>query len=291
LTAVEKARNGDVELAYQRVGDQAGEPLLLIMGLGMQMIAWPDGFCEQLTTAGFAVARMDNRDAGESTQLRGASRPSLLTTLTRPATAAVYTLTDMADDAVAVLDALGWESAHVVGASLGGMIAQTLAVRHPKRVRTLTSMMSTPSPRIGRATPKAMRALFSKPAAGRAGVQDRSVAVFRVIGSPGYPLDETVLREMAGRAFDRGGSPSGSLRQLAALRSAGDRRADLAGVRVPALVIHGEKDPLIRPSGGRATAAAIPGARLVVFPGMGHDLPAALWPSFVSEIASLASGS
>jgi pimeloyl-ACP methyl ester carboxylesterase len=287
------ARNGDVELAVERVGDQSGEPLLLIMGLGTQMIFWPDELCAQLTAAGFAVARMDNRDVGLSTHLDQVAGPtSILKVLVNPAKAAGYSLGDMADDCASVLDALDWPSAHVVGASLGGMIAQTLACRHPDRVRSLTSIMSTPSPSIGRPAWRAMRVLLTKPAADREAAGRRSAAVFRAIGSTGYPVDEPWLRDAAARAYDRaGGSGSGPLRQLAAIRAGGDRRAELAELRVPTLVLHGDSDPMIRPVGGRATAAAIPGARLVTFPGMGHDLPVALWPQYVAEIRALAFGS
>src|SRR5215470_17869089 len=147
-----RARNGTVELEYETIGDQSGEPLLLIMGLGMQMIGWPEGFCELLTDAGFAVARFDNRNAGLSTHFRAAGAPPLAKTLLRPGASAIYHVEDMADDTLAVLDALGWDSAHIVGASLGGMIAQSLTIRHPERVRSLTSMMSTPYQRIGRPT-------------------------------------------------------------------------------------------------------------------------------------------
>lgn len=285
------AHHGLVELAAERVGDQSGEPLLLIMGLGTQMIYWPDELCAQFTAAGFAVARMDNRDVGLSTHLDHLGTPSLLRMLVKPRAAAAYRLDDMADDTVAVLDALGWASAHVVGASLGGMVAQTLACQHPDRVRSLTSIMSTPSPGIGRPAMRALRVLLSKPGTDRAGAQQHAVGLFRTIGSPGYPTNEDWLRDAAGRAFDRAPAGRGGLRQLAAIRASGDRRSALAGVRVPTLVIHGDRDPMIQPAGGRATAAAIPGARLVTFPGMGHDLPAPLWPRFVAEIRALAFGS
>lgn len=283
-----RAHNGAVELAVEQVGDQSGEPLLLIMGLGTQMIYWPDELCELFTKAGFAVARMDNRDVGLSTHLDHLGTPSLAKIMTAPKAAASYGLADMADDAAAVLDALTWPSAHILGVSLGGMIAQTLACRHPDRVRTLTSMMSTPSPSIGRPKVLAMRALLTKPATDHAGAQRNAVATFRAIGSPGYPMDAAWLSDIAARAFDRAPAGAGGLRQLAAIRADGDRRAELAEVRVPTLVMHGDGDPLIRPSGGRATAAAIPGARLVTFPGMGHDLPVELWPRFVAEISALA---
>ncbi|HEX6498904.1 MAG TPA: alpha/beta hydrolase [Micromonosporaceae bacterium] len=291
MTTLARTTNGTIEIAYTVDGPPHGEPLLLVMGLGMQMIFWPDGFVAELVARGFTVARFDNRDVGLSTHLTGHRPASLPTMLARPAAGAVYDLDDMADDAVAVLDALDWSSAHIVGASLGGMIAQTVAVRHPSRVRTLTSIMSTPSPRIGRPRPRALRVLVGHDARDREQAARRMVRVFRVIGSPGYPHDEAWLREAAAQAYDRAHDPAGVRRQLAAIAASGDRRAGLANLRIPALVLHGEADPLVRPSGGRATAAAIPGARLVTYPGMGHDLPGDLWSTFADEIAALAATS
>jgi pimeloyl-ACP methyl ester carboxylesterase len=282
------AHNGPVSLAYEQL-DGGGEPLLLIMGLGMQMIFWPDEFCAALAGRGFSVARFDNRDVGQSTHFTSLGAPRLTWLLRGRRTWAPYRLEDMADDAVAVLDALGWKTAHVVGVSLGGMIAQTVAIRHPHRVRSLTSMMSTPSPRIGRPRLGAMAALASRPPRTRDEAARRLVRVFRAIGSPAYPHDEAWLRAAGRRAFDRGQDPLGGRRQLAAILASGDRRPGLATVRVPTLVMHGSADPLVRPSGGYATAAAVPNARLVVFQGLGHDLPPALWPTFADRIAEVAS--
>jgi len=278
-------RHGAVEIAYEVEGPDDGEPLLLIMGLGLPMLCWPETFRELLVKHGFRVARFDNRDVGRSTHLSGLGVPSPLVFVTGRWSG--YGLADMADDAVAVLDALGWASAHVVGVSMGGMIAQTLAVRHPERVRTLTSLSSTPSPRIGRPRPRVLPLLLAGSAPGRAAAQRRMVRVFRVIGSPAYPHDEDWIRDAAGRSFDQAHDWSGVRRQLAAVLSAADRRPLLRRLRLPALVVHGDADPLVRPSGGWATARAIPGAKLVVFPGMGHDLPAALQPVIVEEIAIL----
>jgi pimeloyl-ACP methyl ester carboxylesterase len=280
------ARHGAVEIAYEVEGPGDGEPLLLIMGLGLPMLFWPETFRRLLVERGFRVARFDNRDVGRSTHLSDLGVPSPLVFVTRRWSG--YRLSDMAGDAVAVLDALGWASAHVVGVSLGGMIAQTLAVRHPDRVRTLTSLSSTPSPRVGRPHPRALAVLLAGQAPGRAAAQRRMVHVFRVIGSPAYPLDESWIRDAAGRSFDRAHDLDGVRRQLAAIVSAADRRTLLRRLRLPALVVHGDADPLVRPSGGRATARAIPGAKLVVFPGMGHDLPTALQPAIAEEIAALA---
>ncbi|HEX6871511.1 MAG TPA: alpha/beta hydrolase [Micromonosporaceae bacterium] len=283
-----QARNGEVTLAYERTGPAGGEPMLLIMGLGMQMLLWPDEFCAELADHGFAVARFDNRDVGASTHVRHAGMPSLLGILTRPAAVAPYRLTDMADDAVAVLDALDWPSAHVVGASLGGMIAQTMAIRHPGRVRSLTSIMSTPSPRIGRPRLDVLAVLAGREVDSPDGAGDRLVRVFRAIGSPAYPHNEQWLREVGRQAYLRGHDPAGTRRQLAAIAASGDRRTGLARLRMPILVLHGDADPLVRPSGGRATAAAVPGSRLVMYPGMGHDLPRALWSEFAAQIRSIA---
>lgn len=294
---MEAARNTDIVLAYETFGPPGGEPLLLISGTGAQMLIWPEGFCTALVDRGFRVARFDNRDTGLSTHLTGAPAPGWLTAMLRPS-AAPYRLADMADDALAVMDALGWPDAHVVGASLGGMIAQALAIRHPGRVRTLTSIMSTPSARIATMpTLAAIRALAraaGTPVTGPDQAADRAVALKRIIGSPGYPLDEDMVRDIAARSFQRHPDAEqderDDQRQRAALIASGDRRRALAGLRIPALVIHGEQDPVIRPRGGRATARAIPGARLVTYPGMGHDLPAALWPSIVGEITAHTSG-
>jgi pimeloyl-ACP methyl ester carboxylesterase len=276
-----------IELAYQKMGDPDGEPLLLVMGLATQMIAWEEGFCSLLADRGFLVVRFDNRDIGRSTKIESAGLPSRVDmTIGRRATAP-YLLRDMANDAVGLLDHLGIDSAHVAGVSMGGMIAQTLAIEHPGRVRSLASIMSTTgNRRVGTPALKSYGVLFGRPPHGRQEAIERAVRTFSVIGSPGYPFDEERLREIAGRSYDRGHSTAGVLRQLHAVTASGDRTRALASVTVPAVVIHGKCDPLIRASGGRATARAIPGARLRLIDGMGHDLPPALWPTFVEEIAS-----
>jgi pimeloyl-ACP methyl ester carboxylesterase len=281
------AHNADVAIAYEVLGPPDGEPILLIMGLGMQMIGWPDEFCAGLVERGFTVARLDNRDSGASTHFKG--HPSTLALLTRPRAVAQYRLSDMAADAIAVLDALGWASAHIVGASMGGMIAQTMAIRYPQRVRTLTSIMSTPAPQVGRAKLTAVAALRGGRIANGEQAAERMVHVFRTIGSPGYVHDEVWLREVGRQAYQRGRSDAAAVpRQLAAINASGDRRPQLAAVKVPTLVLHGDADPLVRPAGGRATAAAVPGARLVMYAGMGHDLPRELWPAMLTEIAGIA---
>jgi pimeloyl-ACP methyl ester carboxylesterase len=288
------ARHDGIAIAYETFGPTDGAPLLLIAGTGVQMLIWPEDLCAALVDRGFQVARFDNRDAGLSTHLTGAPAPGWLKAMLRPSSAP-YRLADMAGDAVSVMDALGWPSAHVAGVSLGGMVAQTLAITHPARVRTLTSIMSTPSARIATmptmATMRALARIAGLPVTSPEEAADEAVAMKRAIGSPAYPLDERAVRDIGRRSYERHpGTPQDGLRQRAAVIASGDRRPGLAGLDIPALVIHGEQDPLIRLKGGRATAAAIPGARLVTYPGMGHDLPAALWPSILDEICALAFG-
>ena len=282
----EIAKVGDVELCYETFGDPADPALLLIMGLGTQMIAWPEPFCAQLVARGFFVIRFDNRDIGRSTHLRGHRAPTLKQLLLRDRSAAAYSLSDMAGDAAGLLTHLGIERAHVVGASMGGMIAQTVAVEHPERVRSLASIMSNTG-HIWRGTPglRVYPIFMRKPAAGPEDAIESVVSTFRLIGSPGFPFDEGELRAAAQRGFDRGYNPAGSTRQLAAILAAGDRTKDVRTITAPTVVIHGTKDRMVRPSGGRATAAAIPGARLVEIEGMGHDLPRGAWDRIVDAIA------
>jgi pimeloyl-ACP methyl ester carboxylesterase len=276
-----------IELAYQEIGDLDGEPLLLIMGLATQMIAWDEGFCALLAERGFRVIRFDNRDIGRSTKISSAGVPSRIDTIIGRRATAPYLLRDMAADATGLLDHLGVESAHVAGASMGGMIAQTMAIERRQRVRSLVSIMSnTGSRRSGQPALKTYGLLLSRPLGGRQKAIEQAVKTFSVIGSPGYPMDEARLREVAGRSYDRGHDQAGVLRQLHAISASGDRTEALRRVDVPTTVIHGASDPLVRPSGGKATAKAIPGARLRLIEGMGHDLPRELWPTFVEEIAT-----
>jgi pimeloyl-ACP methyl ester carboxylesterase len=278
-----------IEIAYESFGRASDPPVLLVMGLGTQMLGWPDGFCQELVRRGHFVVRFDNRDIGLSTHLHDAPRPDPVAAWSGDLGSASYTLSDMAADTAALLDTLGFDSAHIVGASMGGMIAQTLAIERPERVRSLTSIMSsTGDAQVGQATQAAMTVLMAPPVRSREEAMDRVVESYRVIGSPGYPLDEEALRERARLSFDRAYDPFGVGRQLVAILASGDRTARLRDVRVPALVIHGEQDPLVGASGGRATAAAIPGAELVVIDGMGHDLPQPLWPEIADHIAVLA---
>jgi pimeloyl-ACP methyl ester carboxylesterase len=278
------AANG-IELCYQEMGDPAGEPLLLVMGLATQMIAWDEEFCAMLAERGFRVVRFDNRDIGRSTRIRSAGVPRKLDMVLGRRATAPYLLRDMAIDTLGLMDHLGIESAHLVGASMGGMIVQSAAIERPDRVRSLVSIMSTTgSRRVGHPSYRTFGLLLGSPPREREAAIERVVRTFRTIGSPGYPFEEERVREIAGRSFDRGHSQAGIARQLHAIAASGDRTPRLRKLNLPAAVIHGKSDILVNPSGGRATAKAIPGARLNLIEGMGHDLPRALWPSFVEEI-------
>ena len=278
----------DIELAYETFGDPGAPPVVLIMGLAMQMIAWPDELCEGLARCGLFVVRFDNRDVGGSTLLRDLPPPRLADIVARRRPP--YSIGDMAGDVAGLLDGLGLGQVHLVGASMGGFIAQAVALAYPDRVRTLTLMMtSTGSRRVGQARPRVYARLLRRRAAvGRSAYMSEAVETFRLIGSRGFAFDEQHVRDIAGRSWDRGYDPAGVRRQLAASASQPDRTAKLRRVTVPALVIHGLHDQLVAPSGGLAIARAIPGSRFVGFSGMGHDLPRALWPEFVREIAALA---
>ncbi len=279
-------REGIVELAYEQFGAPDGEPLLLFAGLGMQMIMWHEQFCDALVERGFTVARFDHRDVGASTHLHEFGRPTLLQMMLRPS-ASPYQLTDMAADAISVLDALGWRRAHLVGISLGAMIAQEVAIRYPTRA-TLTSIAATASPRIGRLslrTALRLQRMQDRKVTNREDAGQLMVDLFRFLGSPGYDMDEQWLREAGRRAYDRGYDQAGRLRHEAALIGSSDRRSGLATLDIPALVVHGEADRIWGIEGGRATADAIPGARFISYPGFGHGvLPRALWSEVIDEI-------
>lgn len=281
---MERATANGITIAYESFGEPGRPPVVLVMGLGAQMVNWHADFCAALAQVRHVV-RFDNRDVGESQWLEG--DVDLAACFAGDTSSAVYTLEDMADDLAGLLDALSLESAHLVGASMGGMVAQTVAIQHPERVRSLTSIMSTTGARgLGEPTPAALEALMSPPARTREESLERAVAVNRVIGSPGYPADPDDVRLRAGQAWDRGINPSGFARQMAAIQASGDRTAALASVETPTLVVHGEDDPLVPVPGGHATAAAIPGAELWLIPGMGHDLPRALWPDVIARIGA-----
>ncbi len=290
--SVEKILNvgpSGIEVAYERFGDSQAPPVLLVMGIGAQMINWPEGFCAEIVAHGLQVIRFDNRDVGLSSHFPDAPPPDLPAALAGDTSSASYTLSDMAADAVGLLDALGLDSAHIVGASMGGAIAQTIAIEHPGRVRSLTSMMSTTGdPSVGQPRPETLAAVFAgPPAQSRQDVIDQMIRAVRVVGSPGFEFDEAGVRDRAGRAYDRAHDPLGIARQAVASVASGDRTERLGSVDVPTLVIHGADDAMCDLSGGRATAAAIPGVELMVIEGMGHDLPRALWPKITLRIAGL----
>ena len=282
---------GGLQLCYETFGSPDGEPVLLVMGLSSQMVLWDDEFCEQLADRDFRVIRFDNRDVGRSTILRDAPVPKQWQLLVRDRRAAAYALDEMAADAIGLLDHLDIDSAHVVGASMGGMIAQLMAIDHPARVRSLVSIMSTTGDRsVGRPHPRVAVRLLHRAPRDRAGYIEDHLETYRQIGSQAFDFEEDHKRERAARCFDRGIHPAGGARQLAAVLTAPDRTARLRRVRVPTTVIHGDADPLVHVSGGRATAAAIPDARLLVIPQMGHDLPRQLWPLIIDAIAANAAG-
>ena len=280
----ELAPVGRLMISYEQFGDPADETLLLVMGLGMQMLGWDEEFCWMLAERGFHVVRFDNRDVGLSSKLGGrVNLPAGLVGLTG---SAVYTLEEMADDAAGLLDHLGVADAHLVGASMGAMISQKLAATRPHRVLSLCSIMAGTGRRRVATTPRpaALKALLRSPATTRDEFVDEMVKVFEVIGSPGYPFDPERIRERAERSFDRCFYPAGTARQLMAVLASGNRTRELGDVRAPTLVIHGADDPLVPAQAGHDVTAAIPDARLELIAGMGHDLPRQLWPHFVELI-------
>ena len=270
-----RARNGAVELEYQTFGEGA-ETILLVNGLGSQMTRWPEAFCDLLVAQGYRAVRMDNRDVGLSSWPTDA-----------------YTLADMSDDAVAVLDAVGAPRAHIVGVSMGGMIVQRMAINHPGRVRSMTSIMSaTGAPGTLRSTPEAMAVLNvapPDPTADFAAFLDHGVANALTIGSPHYPWPSGDLRARVEAEYRRGFNPPGVARQRAAIMADGDRVPELNALTIPTVVLHGADDPLVQPLGGESTAAAIPGAELRMIAGMGHDMPPGLYEIFLDAICSAVS--
>jgi pimeloyl-ACP methyl ester carboxylesterase len=273
-----------VKLCYETFGDPSDPAALLVMGLATQMVGWPDGFCEDLAGRGFHVIRFDNRDIGRS-QAMDFPPPTIRQLVLRDRKAAHYTLEDMADDGFALLDHLGIARAHVIGVSMGGMIGQTMAYRRPERVLSLASMLANTGARwSGQPWPTLYPAMLRKPPRDRGGYIQHGIDLFHKIGSPGFPRDDEQLREIAARSYDRGLNPAGSTRQLAAIIASGDRTPLLRTITVPTVVIHGTKDRLVPVSGGRATAKAIPGARLVLIEGMGHDLPRGAWTRMLDAI-------
>jgi pimeloyl-ACP methyl ester carboxylesterase len=273
-----------VTLCYERIGDPGHPTVLLVAGLGQQMLMWPDDFCAGLVERGFEVVRFDNRDSGRSTH-SSIRPPTPLQLVRRRFARDQYDLGDMARDAAGLIEAIDTGPVHLVGASMGGMIAQTLAARHPQHVRSLTSIFSnTGRRRSGQPALSTYRLMMRRPATEREAYADAAVRIFRHIASRDFPFDEAFVRELALRSFDRGYQPEGTMRQLAAIVRSGDRTPALARIKAPTLVIHGDRDLMVHPSGGRATAAAIAGARLVMIEGLGHDLPAGVRPRLIDLI-------
>lgn len=285
-----QAVNGDIRIEYETFGDPADPTLLLVMGLGAQMVSWEVEFCESFVDRDFHVVRFDNRDVGLSTWIDAEVdvMAEITNGLLGGTPTAPYVLSDMAGDAVAVLDALDVESAHVVGASMGGMISQTVAIEHADRVRSLTSIMSTTGdPDVGMPKDEILPLLLEPQPPEREAAIEYGIAQSKVIGSPDF-FEEDRVRKRLALAYDRGYNPDGTARQLLAIVASGSRSEDLRGVSVPTLVIHGDRDPLVQPSGGQRTHECIPGSELLVLEGMGHDLPTVFWPQVIEKVTSLA---
>ena len=279
-----------MQLCYETFGDPAAPPMVLVMGLATQMIVWDDEFCALLAARGFHVVRFDNRDIGMSTKLLQARTPSvaelMFASATRLRFRVPYVLRDMAADTVGLLDALGIGAAHVVGASMGGMIAQEMAIAFPSRVRTLTSIMSTTGdPKLPRAKPRALAVLMRRLPRDRDEYVAAFVETWRVLAADHFPFDAAYWARKGAESYDRGMNPPGAARQLLAIIASGNRTKALRHVRAPALVIHGSDDPLIPVQAGLATAAAIPGAKLMTIDGMGHSFPREVWPRIIDAIA------
>ena len=289
------ARANGLDICYEIFGDAKAEPMLLIMGLGAQMVLWDDEFCERLAARGFRVIRFDNRDIGQSSKLSGGKRLTALELLKlrflRIPVAAPYKLSDMAEDTVGLMDALGIRSAHLVGASMGGMIAQEAAISFPARVRSLTSIMSTTgNPKVPPPTREASAMLMAPPPATKEEYLARFSQTWKLLRVGRFPQDEARDRMRAELCFSRGLNPAGVGRQLRAIFASGSRKERLRVVKAPTLVIHGTVDPLVHPMGGKDTAASIPGAKLLMVEGMGHALPYELWPEIIDAIAAHARG-
>lgn len=286
------ARCNGIRIEYETFGNRKDRPLLLVMGLGGQMIHWDEAFCEQLADRGHFVVRFDNRDVGLSEKFDAAGVPDMMKLMTQSLAgepvSAPYSLDDMADDAAGLLDHLDIESAHICGASMGGMIVQTMAIRHGDRVRSMTSIMSTTgNPEVPPGKPEAMAALMSPAGTTLEEVLDRAVAIGKVIGSPAYPREDADARARAKRAYERSFYPVGVARQMAAIAAGGNRKERLLALSVPALVIHGIVDPLVPVEGGHDTHAALRDSELVVIEGMGHDLPEPIWPQIIDPVTKL----
>jgi pimeloyl-ACP methyl ester carboxylesterase len=283
-------RANGIDICYESFGKASDPPLVLIMGLAAQMIVWEDDFCELLASKGFHVIRFDNRDMGLSTRFSEAATPSMIEIMTAQFTGkkleGPYALRDLAADTVGLLDALGFETANIVGLSMGGMIAQEIAINFPARVRTLTSIMSsTGDPSLPPATPAALGVLTRPPQTEKGPYVESYVSAWAVLNGDQLPFDAAKTTATAALGFDRGINPPGVARQMLAIIASGDRTEKLAAVNIPTLVIHGTIDPLVPPEAGHATARAIPGAKLLLVEGMGHTLPRKTWPEVADAIA------
>jgi pimeloyl-ACP methyl ester carboxylesterase len=277
-----------ITLSYEVLGDPASPPLVLITGLGMQMVHWPMDFCAGLVDHGFSVIRFDNRDTGRSTKIEDGPSPNIAAGYAGYTESASYNLRDMADDVAGLLDALGLDAAHILGVSLGGTVAQTLAIAHPERVLSLISVMSTTGQRRGGLPDPRVLALFMRrPRNDKAAYVDHVVKMFRAGASPAYPFQEAEHRAMLELAVDRCYHPRAAPRQMLAMLDSGDRTRDLRRLQLPTLVVHGRQDVMMPVSGGRATARAIPGAAYLELDGMGHDLPRPLWPMIMHAVVGL----
>lgn len=281
-----------IQIEYETFGNPSDRPLLLIIGLGGQMIHWDADLCKDLVKRGHYVIRFDNRDVGLSTKFDEAGMPNLFETFGKimqgEKIKPPYTLDDMADDAVGLLDALGIRKAHICGMSMGGMIAQTIVIRHPSRVLSLISIYSTTgNPEIPQPKPEVMGILIAPPPIEREANIEHMLGVFKTIAGPGFPLDEKWTRKIMAKSYDRCFYPQGMVRQLVAILTQVNRGHALASVKVPTLVVHGTGDPLVSVEGGKDTAKAIPGAQLMLIEGMGHDLPhGGAWPQIVEAITA-----
>jgi len=283
-------RANGIEITYERFGGEDGIPVLFVHGLGAQLSDWDRDFIAGFTDAGYHVIAFDNRDVGKSSWFDDAGVPDFEALIAGDASSASYLISDMAADAAGLLEALGVGPVHILGVSMGGMIVQQLAIDHPERILSLTSIMSTPDLKsVGQPTDEAITSMMVAPPTSSDEAMDLAVASWKVIGSPGFTMDEGRIRDRAKRSFERAFHPEGTARQMAAIGASEDRRPGLAGVVVPTLVVHGAADPLVTLPGGQATAAAVPGAALWVIDGMGHDLPQAIWGELVARHGALVS--
>jgi pimeloyl-ACP methyl ester carboxylesterase len=276
-----------IQIEYDTFGDSSSPALLLVMGAGGQMIFWEVEFCELLVKRGHFVIRFDNRDVGLSTKFEKSGIPDMMAAMKGEPLSSAYSLEDMADDAVGLLDALGIEKAHVCGVSMGGMIAQVISYRYPERVLSLTSIMSsTGNPELPQIKPDVLAALFKPVPGEREAYIEHYVNLWRTLWSPGFPFDETRLRTIMAESYDRSYYPQGMVRHSAAVLTHGYRRSSIASIKVPTLVIHGDADPLISVEGGKETAQLIPGAKLLIIDGMGHDMPKEAWQKIIDAISN-----